>query len=102
MTIPILVEQLKDDNAGIRWAASTALVGLRREGLSAIFTALVHDFDSIGFRQSVHHILHVLKDDGELTDAEEKVSKPWKVLNQVRLSHGQPKKSSNPCDIKKR
>ena len=71
--IPILVEQLKDDHAGIRWAASNALVGMQRQALPAIFAALVHDFDSIGLRQSAHHILHVFKDDGKLSDVEEKV-----------------------------
>ncbi len=71
--IPILVEQLKDDHAGIRWAASNALVGMQRQVLPAIFAALVHDFDLIGLRQSAHHILHVLKDDGKLSDKEQKV-----------------------------
>jgi HEAT repeat protein len=47
--IPILVEQLKDDSAGIRWATSNALVGMHREALPAIFSALVHDFDCIGY-----------------------------------------------------
>lgn len=72
-SIHILVEQLKDDHAGIRWAASNALVGMQRQALPAIFAALVHDFDSIGLRQSAHHILHVFKDDGILSDVEEKV-----------------------------
>jgi HEAT repeat protein len=72
-TNPILVEQLKDDHAGIRWVASNALVGLQREVLPAILKALVGVFDSIGLRQSAHHILHVLKDDGKLSDIEEKV-----------------------------
>jgi HEAT repeat protein len=35
-SISILVEQLKDDNAGIRRAASNALVGMQREALPAI------------------------------------------------------------------
>lgn len=71
--IPVLVEQLKDDHAGVRWAASNALVGLHREALPAIFAALVHDFDSLVLRQSTHHILHVFKDYGILTEVEEKV-----------------------------
>ena len=72
-TIPVLVEQLKNDNAGVRWAASNALIGLHREALPALLEALVHDFDSIWLRQSAHHILHVFKDFGKLTDAEQKV-----------------------------
>ena len=71
--IPILVEQLKDDHAGVRWAASNALIGLQRAALPVILNALVSDFDSIGLRQSAHHILHVLKDDGKLRHAEVKV-----------------------------
>ena len=73
--IPILVEQLKDDHAGVRWAASNALIGLQRAALPVILNALVSDFDSIGLRQSAHHILHVLKDDGKLRHAEVKVYK---------------------------
>ncbi len=71
--IPTLVEQLEDDHAGTRWAASNALVGMQRRALPAIFAALVQDFDSIGLRQGAHHILHVFKDDGILSDVEEKV-----------------------------
>jgi HEAT repeat protein len=87
-TIPVLVAQLKDDNAGVRWAASNALVGLRRGALPALFEALTRDVDSSRLRQSAHHILHVLKDDGTLTeqelnvykaleDIEPTVSVPW-------------------------
>jgi HEAT repeat protein len=72
-TVPVLVDQLRDDNAGVRWAASNALVGLRRGALPALFEALTRDVDSSRLRQSAHHILHVLKDDGRLTEQEIKV-----------------------------
>jgi hypothetical protein len=72
-TIPVLVDQLKNDNAGVRWAASNALVGLRRGALPALFDALTHDAESSWLRQSAHHILHVLKDDGRLNEQEIKV-----------------------------
>jgi HEAT repeat protein len=72
-TIPILVEQLKYDHAGIRWAAANALIGMGRESIPALLEALRQDFDSVWLRQSAHHILHVLKDDGKLYEAEEKV-----------------------------
>ncbi len=72
-TIPILVEQLKYEHAGVRWAASNALIGMGRDPIPALLEALMHDFDSLWLRQSAHHILHVLKDDGILYDAEEKV-----------------------------
>jgi hypothetical protein len=44
-----------------------------RDPIPALLEALMHDFDSLWLRQSAHHILHVLKDDGILFDAEEKV-----------------------------
>jgi hypothetical protein len=72
-TIPILVEQLKYEHAGVRWAASNALVGMGREAIPALLEALIRDFDSLWLRQSAHHILHVLKDDGILYNTEEKV-----------------------------
>ncbi len=72
-TIPILIEQLRDDDAEIRWAASNALLNLRRATLPALFEALTRDFDSLRLRQSAHHILRVLKDNGKLTPVEEKV-----------------------------
>jgi len=72
-SVSILVEQLKNHNAGVRWAASTALIGLKRAALPALFEALMRDYDSIWLRQSAHHILHVFKDDGRLTDVEERV-----------------------------
>ncbi len=72
-TIPILVEQLKFEHAGVRWAAANALIGMGRESIPALLESLVRDFDSIWLRQSAHHILHVMKDDGRLYDAELKV-----------------------------
>lgn len=70
---PVLVEQLKDDNAGIRWAASDALFVLRRDAIPPLLKALMHDFDSLWLHQGAHHILHIMKDAGKLNDAEEKV-----------------------------
>jgi HEAT repeat protein len=86
-TIPILMNQLKDDDAEIRWAASNALINLRRTALPALLEALTHDFDSIWFRQSAHHIMHVLKDNGKLTPAEEKV---YEALGDIEPSVSVP------------
>jgi HEAT repeat protein len=74
-TIPILLQELKDDNAELRWAASNALINLRRELVPPLLEALTHDFDSLWLRQSAHHILRVLKDNGKLTPPEEEVYK---------------------------
>ena len=86
-TIPVLVELLKNENAGVRWAASNALIGFRREAIPALLEALVHDFDSIWLRQSAHHILHVFKDFGKLTAAEEKV---FEALEDIEPSASVP------------
>ena len=86
-TIPVLVEQLKNDHAGVRWAASNALIGMGRESVPALLEALMHEVDSLWFRQSAHHILHVLKDDGRLYDAEEKV---FQALEDVEPSASVP------------
>lgn len=72
-TISILVQVLEDGNAELRWAASNALINLRREAIPPLLEAITRDFDSLWLRQSAHHILRVLKDNGKLTPAEEKV-----------------------------
>jgi HEAT repeat protein len=67
---PVLVEQLKDDDAGVRWAASDALIALRTDAIPALLQALVTDFDSSWLRHGAHHILRVMKDSGRLNKAE--------------------------------
>ncbi|OGO65814.1 MAG: hypothetical protein A2030_04990 [Chloroflexi bacterium RBG_19FT_COMBO_50_10] len=68
-----LVECLKDENAGVRWAASDALISLSQAAIPPLLEALTHDSDSIWLRQGAHHILHVMKDAGRLHQAEENV-----------------------------
>jgi HEAT repeat protein len=70
---PALIERIKDENAGVRWAASDALIALRHATIHPLLEALICDFDSLWLRQGAHHILHVLKDAGKLNQAEEKV-----------------------------
>lgn len=107
-TIPILVDQLKYEHAGVRWAASNALIGMGRDSIPSLLEALIHDFDSIWLRQSAHHILHVLKDDGKLYDAEEKVfdalegvepsaSVPWAAERALELLRH---KKDNPASLR--
>jgi HEAT repeat protein len=86
-TIPILMDQLDDDDAEVRWAASNALINLRRQVLPALFDALIHRIDSIWLRQSAHHILHVLKDNGRLSPLEEKV---YDALEEIEPSVAVP------------
>ncbi len=65
-----LVQCLKDENAGVRWAASEAMIVLEKAALPPLLEALLHDYDSIWLRQGAHHILHVLKDSGKLNEVE--------------------------------
>ncbi len=71
--IPVLVDQLKDSNADVRWAASNALIGLDREAIPSLLEILLHDYGSLWLRQSTHHIFHVFKDRDILTESELKV-----------------------------
>jgi HEAT repeat protein len=103
-TIPLLLQELKDDNAELRWAASNALINMRRDAILPLLEALTHDFDSLWLRQSAHHILHVLRDNGKLTPSEEKVYKalediepaisvPWaaeKAILELRKNKNNP------------
>jgi HEAT repeat protein len=99
--IPNLVESLKDESESVRWTASTALLKYKRATLPYIFQALMRDSDSVWLRRGIHHILHVMKDSGELTateltvfDALENVepsaSVPWaaqKALETLRIKN---------------
>jgi len=67
---PVLIETLQDEDVGIRWAASNALIGLKRAAIKPLLIALTKHFDSVQFRQVARHILHVLKDEGRLLQKE--------------------------------
>lgn len=73
--VPVLVEALKDDDVGIRWAASNALIAQDRATLKPLFEVLEKEagFGSFRFRQVAHHILHVLNDRHRLSAKENKV-----------------------------
>jgi len=86
-TIPILMKQLMDNNAEIRWAASNALLNLRRVAIPPLLEALTRDFDSVWLRQSAHHILRVLRDNGKLTPEEEQV---YKALGDIQSTISVP------------
>jgi HEAT repeat protein len=70
---PALVHCLKDENAGVRWAASEAMIALQKSAILPLLEALLHDYDSLWLRQGAHHILHKLKDNGKLNETEVKV-----------------------------
>jgi hypothetical protein len=73
--VPALIGALKDDDTGIRWAASNALITQDRATMKPLLEALVKPggFGSAVFRQGAHHILHVLKDRHRLLPKELKV-----------------------------
>lgn len=62
----ILTEALMDEDTGIRWAASNALIALDRDAIVPLLVALTRHFDSVQLREVAHHIFHVLKDHGRL------------------------------------
>jgi HEAT repeat protein len=70
---PALVTYLVDENAGVRWAASEAMITLQKAAIPPLLEALLHDYDSLWLRQGAHHILHKLKDNGKLNETEVKV-----------------------------
>jgi len=97
-TIPILMNHLKNESAEIRWAASNALINFRREVIPPLLDGLTHDFGSLWFRQSAHHILRVLSNNGLLTPAERQVyqalddiepsvSVPWAAVKALQALH---------------
>jgi HEAT repeat protein len=71
--IPALVECLKDESASVRWTASNALLKYKRAAVRPLLESLTRDSDSVWLRRSAQHILHVMKDRGELSPEEEKV-----------------------------
>ena len=68
-----LVEAILDDDTGVRWAASNALIELDRAALKPLLLTLTQYSDSPWFRTGAHHVLHVLKDWGHLLPKEIKV-----------------------------
>jgi HEAT repeat protein len=67
---PQLVKLLEDECIDVRWAAMEALINVGRPCLSPLFHELLDKFDSPILREGAHHILHVLKDKGELKSEE--------------------------------
>jgi HEAT repeat protein len=68
-----LVIYMEDENAGVRWAASDALISLGHAALPPILEALKDESDSVWLYRLAHHVLHVLKDRGFLTPSTEQV-----------------------------
>lgn len=69
----LLVDALRDDDIGIRWAAANALIKFRRATIEPLLMALTEHFDSIWLQQGAHHILHTFRDRGLLYPEEVKV-----------------------------
>ncbi len=67
---PELVKALEDDDINVRWTAMEGLIGLDREGLQPLLTALTKHFYSVWLREGAHHVLHQLKIRERLLPAE--------------------------------
>ena len=61
---PALVQAMDDERFGVRWLAALGLVSMGRAGLPAILQALEHHADSRWLRESVHHVLRLLSEEG--------------------------------------
>jgi HEAT repeat protein len=72
---PGLVKALEDENVGNRWAASESLIALKQAAVVPLLEALTVRFDSVRLRIGAHHVLHVLRKDGQLSEPVEKVFK---------------------------
>jgi len=100
-TAPILVEQLKDDDAGVRWAASDALIALREQAIPSLLKALIKDFDSSWLRRGAHHILHVLKDAGRLNKSEVAVYEALEDIEPISSVPWAAQKALASLEVKK-
>jgi HEAT repeat protein len=69
-TATTLAGMLADEDTGVRWAVTESLIHLGRAGLRPVLDQFVKNFASVWMRESVHHILHVLKDRYLLTEEE--------------------------------
>lgn len=70
---PALVKLLEDDNQDVRGVASEGLIALDRGSIVPLLRALVKRFSSVWLRDGAHHVLHILKQRGHLSEPEEKV-----------------------------
>ena len=70
---PALVGLLEDASQDVRWTAADSLIVLDRSAIVPLLQALVDRFYSVRLREEAHHILHVLKQRGHLTESEVKV-----------------------------
>ena len=70
---PALVSVLEDESQDVRWTAADSLIMLDRGAIIPLLQALVDRFYSVRLREEAHHILHVLKQRGHLTENEMKV-----------------------------
>ena len=77
---PELVNVLNDECIDVRWAAMEALINIGRPSLIPLFEELLEKFDSPIMREGAYHILHVLKDKGELRKEELDVFRAFEGL----------------------
>jgi len=61
---PALVQAMDDDRFGVRWLAAEGLVRMGRAALPALLQALERHADSPWLRESAHHVLRLLSEEG--------------------------------------
>ena len=66
--IPLLLRALNDEEFEIRWLAAEGLVEMGELVLVPLFEALIENYQSVFFRQGVHHILNEMKIQGRYGD----------------------------------
>ncbi len=66
--IPILINALENEDTNIRWLAAEGLIKVGRPSLMPVLEVLEERADSKLLRESVHHVLKGLKENGHFTD----------------------------------
>ena len=65
-----LVHALEDENQDVRGVASESLICLERAAVLPLLQELTKNFGSVWLREGAHHVLHILRNNGLLTQPE--------------------------------
>jgi sporulation protein YlmC with PRC-barrel domain len=108
-----LVAALQDESISVRWTAMDSLITLDRAAIIPLLSELRKDSGSIWLREGAHHVLHVLKDRGQLPPSlirvfealesvEPEMEVPWSVecaLEELHVSVDNEEKRKTIMDI---
>lgn len=65
-----LVHALEDESQDVRGVAAESLICMERAAVLPLLQELTKKFESVWLRQGAHHVLHILKNNGLLTQPE--------------------------------